>query len=377
MTPLVESLRTQALSCAQLGSPMYADLIGRVADDVETGGVCADILADYAQAPSTDAVGLRLMGSVHRLVLQRRAGALATCYPSVGGRWDPTDRHTQSFAWAAFRRLVVDHPDWVAEWLGRPPQTNEVGRSAALIGGLLHLPDRLRLPVRLFELGASAGLNLLADRFAYLDASGRRFGPAEAGLVFDRPAIGGAIASTADDGDGPVVRRGAWSGPGPRPWPGLSFIERAGCDLLPVDPRSAEGRLALTAYVWPDQAARLTHLRAALAVAARHRAVVHRQSAASFVETIRLASGAITVIWHSVMWQYLSVAERSSIDTSLTRLARQATDESPLVHLFFEPSGPAASERRITLQVWPGTGPAMIGTAPAHGLPCRWGPISS
>jgi hypothetical protein len=354
-----------------MGSPMYGDLIRRIADDVETGGVCADLLADYGQAPSTDAVGLRLVGSVHRLVLQRRAGSLAAFYPSVGGRWESVA------GWAAFHRLVVDHSDWVAEWLDRPPQTNEVGRSAALIGGLLHLPDRLRLPIRLFELGASAGLNLLADRFAYVDAAGRHFGPPDAGLIFGRAEVGVAVASGAGD----EARLGAWSGPGPEPWPGLWFVERAGCDLMPVDPRSTHGRLVLTAYIWPDQAARLNQLRAALAVAAQHRAVVHRQSAAGFVEALRLKAGATTVVWHSVMWQYLSVAEQASIETSLARLAEQATPESPLVRLFFEPSGRTPIERGVTLQFWTGEGtpmaPLAIGAASAHGLPCVWGPIVS
>ena len=104
------------------------------------------------------------------LVLERRAGALGAYYPSVGGTWEP-DGGT-----AAFLALLEKEPDAVREWLDQPPQTNEVGRASALIGGLLHLPVEHRAPVRLFEIGSSGGLNLLADRFEYVDDSGQRFG---------------------------------------------------------------------------------------------------------------------------------------------------------------------------------------------------------
>ncbi len=68
-------------------------------------------------------------------MLERRAGELAAYYPSVGGTWEP-DAGTE-----AFLRLLVEQGDAVREWLDRPPQTNEVGRATALMGGLLHLPD--------------------------------------------------------------------------------------------------------------------------------------------------------------------------------------------------------------------------------------------
>ena len=145
------------------------------------------VLEGHEDDPGPSALGLRLLGSVHRLVLERRAGVLATYYPSVGGRWDPVTGPE------AVLDLLRSDPDTVREWLDRPPQTNEVGRAAALVGGLLHLAPEERLPVRLVEIGASAGLNLLADRFDLLD---------------DRGTATGDPAS-------PVTLEPAWRGPAP------------------------------------------------------------------------------------------------------------------------------------------------------------------
>ena len=348
MTFLGDVTRAQSTLCAELGSPMYADLLDRVAGDLEAGGISSEVLAEHSDAPASDAVPLRLMGSVHRLVLERRAGALATFYPSVGGRW------TSDPGWDAFQNVLIEQSSTVAAGLSHPPQTNEVGRSAALIGGLHNLSEDLRMPVRLFEIGASAGLNLLSDRFGFVDAQQARFGSADDTLVF--PA--------------------AWNGRSMAPWPDLEIVERAGCDVLPVDPRSTEGRLTLTSYVWADQAHRLEHLRAALAVAARMQVDVRRQSAAEFVAGLTLKSGTTTVVWHSVMWQYLSPGEQQSIEESLDRLAQHATPQSPLVRLSFEPTGWLPEERGIVLETWSGqaghTAAGLIGTAPAHGLPCTW-----
>jgi len=73
------------------------------------------------------------MGGVHRLVLQRRAPSLAMFYPSVGGCGAPDE------AWPAFRGVLADHVVELRRRLDQAPQTNEVGRASALMGGLQHL----------------------------------------------------------------------------------------------------------------------------------------------------------------------------------------------------------------------------------------------
>lgn len=326
---------------------MYAELLVRVADDIEADGVTCDVLAGHEHDPGPSALALRLAGSVHRLVLEGRAGELATFYPSVGGTWDLTG------AWPAFEALLRDRREEVRAWLDRPPQTNEVGRAAALMGGLLRIGEHHRLPVRLLEIGSSGGLNLRADAFLYTGADGMRQGPEDSRLHL----------------------KGAWQGAPLTPWPDLAVVERVGSDPKPIDAGSAEGRLALTAYVWPDQAARLERLRDALAVAAELSAEVRRQDAVSFVEEIELAEGTTTVLWHSVMWQYLTWQEQEAVTARAAELGAAALDTSPFAHLFLEPARRTPGSEHeflIVLELWPNGDRRILGTSPGHGIPATW-----
>ena len=147
------SSRQQGDACARLGSPLYAGLMAYAADDLLDGGPVAVALSGRELDPGPHAVTLRLFGAVHGLVLSGRAPDLAAYYPSVGGTADP------DAAWPEFRRVCAEQLDAIRPWLESPPQTNEIGRSAALLGGVLHVAAATRLPVRLMELEASAGLN--------------------------------------------------------------------------------------------------------------------------------------------------------------------------------------------------------------------------
>lgn len=338
------AFRVQSRACGEHGSPMYADLLARAADDVEAGGPTAEVVRGHEDDPANRALALRLMGSVHRLVLERRAGGLAAYFPSVGGRWEPTG------CWAAFRRLLAEQREDVAAGLDRPPQTNEVGRAAALYGALLQGPRDL--PVRLTEIGASAGLNLRADRFGYL-AAGRVLGDAASRVRLDP----------------------AWAGRALEPWPDLRVVERAGCDTHPVDAGTTTGRTLLTAYVWADQGERLERLRAALSVAARVPVALRRQDAASFVDSLDLGEGTTTVVWHSVVWQYLTPEVRSRVEERLEDLGRSARETRRLVHVAMEPGRRDVEDRlvfSVTLRSWPGGSTRRLGTSVPHGIPTTW-----
>jgi hypothetical protein len=340
-------LRRQAVACRHLGSPLYAGLLDHAADDVLAGGPVADVLDGHLADPWRSALALRMLGGVHALVLSGQAPELAAFYPSAGGTADPGPGATR--AWAALRRLLASQGEAVRPWLERPPQTNEVGRSAALLGGLRYLAAQACLPFRLVEIGASAGLNLRADRFHI---------PGEAGRYGDPSSQ--------------VILAGAWLGQ-PPPTALVEVIGRTGGDRAPIDPTTAAGRLALTSYVWPDQADRIARLRGALAVAAQFPADLRRESAPETLARVALADGTWTVLWHSIVRQYLDDEQGAAVAEGIAALGAAATPSARFAHVALEPHRQTAhGECLVTLATWPGGEQRILGTAPPHGLPVTW-----
>jgi hypothetical protein len=339
-------LRWQSEACRELGSPLYGDLLTHASDDLLAGGPTADVLRGHLDARPSSVLALRMLGGVHALVLSGQAPDLAALYPSAGGT--PEHEAGSPRAWAALRATLAGHCDEIRPWLDQPPQTNEVGRAAALLGGLRCVAAEADLPVRLVEVGTSAGLNLRADHF-------RVSGPA------------------GNEGDplSPVVLADGWQGD-PLPAARIEVIERIGGDLAPIDPLTADGRLRLTAYVWPDQTERLRRLRGAFEVAAVVPAELRAESASVTVEHMKLVPGTWTVLWHSIFRQYLSHADRAELAAGVAALGATATASSRFAYLYLEQS--RAGGCPVTLTTWPGERSRVLGTAPAHGLPVRWGP---
>ncbi|HUH70648.1 MAG TPA: DUF2332 family protein [Mycobacterium sp.] len=342
---LLRTLRSQGRFCAASGSEMYGELFELVATDVEGGGVFATILSGHEDDPSRHAVPLRLLGGLHRLVLDGRASELRRWYPSTGGTWDAET------AWPEIALIAAKHTDALRAALDQPPQTNEVGRSAALIGGLLRINHGLDLPVRLFEIGSSAGLNLRADHYRYCFADSQ-WGPI----------------------DSPVTIDDAWHGQLP-PEGAVQIIERHGYDIAPIDVTGADGEMTVLSYVWPDQDARLDRLRGAITVARNVPARLEQRTAADAVADLTLAEGALTVLWHSITWQYLSADERDAVRDAVDALAGQADARSPFAHLTLEPArdGPGAPIKfLVRARSWPGGELAILGECHPHGPPVNW-----
>jgi hypothetical protein len=339
-----EILRLQADACRDMGSPLYGDLLARASDDLLAGGPVAAVLDGHLEARISSVLALRLLGGAHALALSGQAPDLAAWYPSAGGRLDPAEGSPR--AWAALRQTLADQRESIRRWLDRPPQTNEVGRSAALLGGLLSLNARHQMPVRLVEVGASAGLNLRADYYR----------------------VDGDVACYGDPSS-PVVLGHAWQG-WPPPAGHIEIVERIGGDLAPIDPVSPAGKLTLTAYVWPDQAERLARLRGALDIAALVPAELRAESATETLAGTELAPGTWTVLWHSIFRQYLDLAQRAELADEVARLGAAATMRSRFAYLFLEQS--RAGGCQVVLTTWPGGVRQELGTGSAHGIPVQW-----
>jgi len=339
---IARRLRRQAESCRRLGSPFYSTLLEQAADDVLRGGPCWTVLEGHGDDPPGSVIALRFMGGVHRLVLEGRVPELARYYPSVGGSVQPDE------AWAAFRDMVAQHREALRELMGRSVQTNEVGRCAALLGGFLLVAQQTGLPLRLLEIGTSAGLNLRWDYYRY-EAEDLAWGDPNSPVHVDvelperTPPFG--------------IR--------------AEVVERCGCDALPVDPCSAEGRLTLMSYIWADQLDRFERLRGALEVAQKVPAVVEQADAPDWLaaQLDNVATGRATVVFHSIVMQYLTEAGRERVQQILEQAGRSATVDAPLAWLRMEPDG-AYAEVRLT--TWPGGEERLLAKAGYHGRPVRW-----
>ncbi|MBU3059952.1 DUF2332 domain-containing protein [Nocardia sp. NEAU-G5] len=350
---LISQFEYQSRAADALGSSLYAILLAEIARDIEAAGPCARAVAGFEDSHRDSALPLRFVAAVHALVLSGEVPELARYYPSAGPEAAPPD----AGLWPAFREVVAAQTEWIAAWLDTPPrapQTNDVGRAVPLLAGLLAAVDATPLPIRLLELGSSAGLNLRADQFRW-HTGDLDWGPRES----------------------PVVLGDAWREPVPswlvsavRGHPTVRVVERRGCDLAPIDPLSPHGALALRSYVWPDQIERMTRLDGALRLAERVPAEVITSGAAEFLAGIDLVPGALTIVWHSVMRQYVDPKEWQLVAAELDRLAAASGPDAGFAHIAFEPQLTRDDRNGFRLTARIGKTPeTVLARAMPHGIP--------
>lgn len=240
--------------------------------------------------------------------------------------------------------LLSDDGTIRATILARATQTNEAGRLATLVPAFAMLAGGE--PLALLEVGASAGLNLRWDRYAYR-AGDFAWGPADSPVRVE------------------FELRGDW----PVAFPSrVEVASRRGCDAAPHDPTTREGALTLLAYVWPDQRQRVERLRAALDHAAAVPVEVEREGAAAWLgrQLAKPVPGQATVVFHSLVAQYLSDEETAAFHGHLREAAARATEQAPLAWLRMEPAG---KWTEVRLSTWPGGESRLLARAGYHGSP--------
>lgn len=335
----------QARWCDQLDSPFTARLCRLFAENLRPLTPLASTILDWPGDPTAkaDSVPLRITGALHYLVITGLAPRLQALYPPGTSGDDAL--------WAAIEAALGAHEAVVRRHLASPPQTNEVMRSAALLPGLLEAAQRCGLPLSLYELGASAGLNLILDRYRY------QFGNA-----------------TWGDPASPLEIAPEWHGPLPPVQASLVIQARRGVDLNPIDLREQGVRQRLLSYVWADQFARQQRLGSAISIWLRDPPQIERADAAAWLESCGIghpAPGVARVLFHSIAWSYFPPAACQRISQRMQEYAAQATPSSPLAWLQYELAGNAAA---LTLQMWPGGKTVTLATGHPHGASLKWGP---
>lgn len=321
--PMIGALRAQSASCYQLGSRMYGELFASFADDYQDGGRMYAILTGRSDRPVHDAVPLRLAGAIHRLVLMGKEPRIARHYPSVGGK--PGEDFT-----ADVIGYLKDHLTDIELGLTQQVQTNEVGRSVVHLVMSHWLTTLGITEFDHLEVGASAGLNLNFDKFY---------------ACFDQLRMGDPQSQLRFMGD--------WFGNAPDvPRVGAVVRRRRGTDISPVDITREDEATRLLSFVWPDQKARFERTRAALEIAAHYPPVVDAESCDTWI-TRQLASERThaTVVFHSIVWQYLGKEVQTRFSSALYGAGSRATEQAPLLWVRMEPAGAVAD---VQVTVWNG-----------------------
>lgn len=324
---MVEGIRAaflkQALYCSTMDAPITARICAGLARSLDRSTRTGARILAWPGEPTTDAVPLRTVGGLHAL---HHAGEPQLAELFTGVLVDP------EAVVGVLRATFAAQDDALYPWLDGPPQTNEAGRSAGLMVGMIETARRFGQPLELLEIGSSAGLNLLIDRYRF-DLGGVRFGPADA----------------------PVTIRPQWRGVAPPVLP-VAFESVRGVDVAPVDATDPSAAARLRAYVWADQPERLERLSRAIELQRAAPVRLDRGDAADWLD-VRLAEpqaeGVTRVLTHSVVWQYLGGTRQARITAAMEAAGARATAERPLAWVRFEPDRGRDPRQEIWLRSWP------------------------
>ena len=343
------ALEWQARHAEENGAPATARVIRALAGVRASDTATGRRIAGWQGLTLKDAMPLRIAGGFHHLLLTGADERLAEVYS--GGMTDQ----------AAVDALVLDlahrFDARLLPWLDGPPQTNEAGRSASIMAGLLWLAQRVASPrLDLFELGASAGVNTMLDRYFF------RLGGTEVG----------------PEGS-PMRIVPEWRGqPPPAPPAGFAIASVKGCDIAPIDLADPEAALRLKAYVWPDAGERMARIDAAIALAARQPPDLVAADAGDFAAAMlaRLREpGIARVMFHSIMWQYMPAATQARITAAFEAEGAAATPDTPLGWIALE-TDPATFRHELRVRLWDGDSHRgeehLLSHAHPHGAWVEW-----
>lgn len=300
-----------------LRHPFYAALCAQASHD----DTLVDLLLDIPEAQARPNL---VLAALHDLALEHPEGDLAASYPTAAhfaacsqsadtAPRAPTPSPPSSpdaagdvTAWVRGNRDLV-----AARMEGRSTQTNEIGRTGVLSAGLAEACQAQA--VALIDLGCSAGLNLLVDRYRIERSDGCVLGDPESDIVVHTEVSG-------------------------RPMPARTaqISWRAGIDLAPPDLDDETSVRWLLACQWPDDVARFERSRRAMGLwrSMTPRPRVVSGDAVSTLEHViqEVPDDLLVVVQHSWVATYLSTEDQES----LASLLRATMERRPLAWLSFE-----------------------------------------
>jgi hypothetical protein len=338
-----EAIEWQARHAEEAFAPCTARVIRAELAVLDSDTATGRRMANWQGLVLADAMPLRIAGGLHWLCLTGEDQRLQPVYAGL-----LTD---QAMIDAIVVDMVAKYDAPLMAWLDSPPQTNEAGRSASIMAGLLWLSQRLGSRFELNEIGASAGVNTMMARY-FFDLGGVTVGPSLSRM---------RIAPE-------------WRGPSP-PGGKIEIVAAQGSDLAPIDLTDPAQALRLKAYVWPEATGRMDRLDIAISMAERSPPDLVRMEAAKFVCDMLAQpqlAGVTRVLFHSIVWQYLPEASKQAIEAMMEEAGERATAEKPLAWLALE-TNRETFRHELWVRYWPGGGEAVqLLTAHPHGAWVDW-----
>lgn len=338
-----DAIDWQANHAETAGAPVTARVIRAQRAIIASGTRTGQRMANWPGLSLEDAMPLRVSGGLHFLHLSGQAPELAPVYAGAVSNQAAID--------AVVAQVAARFDDALLPWLDGPPQTNEAGRSASVMAGLLWLADRLGSRFELVEIGASAGINTMMARYFY-DLGGLAAGPVTS----------------------PMRIVPEWRGPLP-PAGEVEITRVRGCDIAPVDLTDPAASQRLKAYIWSDATERMARMDVAIALATQQAPGLVQMDAVDFVRQCLAdpqESGTTRVLFHTVMWQYLPQASREAIRALMDEAGKAATAEMPLAWLRVETNRTTFSHE-LTVKYWPdGERVTRLAEAHPHGAWVEW-----
>ena len=322
-----------------IGTPFVADLLAAVDRQLDNAPLSAALIRSWGSTAASSAIAMRVNAALHALARRGVEPQLAALYAGRHSRFDE-----------AVALALASHDEFLVDWLLRVPQTNEVGRAAALHAALMVLAEEYGHGFELFEIGASAGLNLNLARYAY-DLGGLKTGEANSTV---------RIAP-------------AWRGPTP-PDAVVTVCAARGVDLHPLDAKDPAACERLAFFVFADQPERATRLEQALDIARRHPPRLDTGDAARWLAAQVAKPGTDhqhRVALHSMVLQYLRPEDRMAIEATLLRAGAAATAARPFACIGFEWDD--ARERvELRLRSWPDGRDRVLAHCHPYGAWIEW-----
>ena len=277
-------------------APFYAQLAHGIARDPELLAIAACTRSGQ-QAPNL------LLAAVHYLLLRGTNHALGAFYPSVA----PLATVPPGDPLPAFRSFCRDHRADLIELVSTGlVQTNEPQRCTVLLPAFATVA-RLAggTPLALIEVGASAGLNLLFERYGYDYGAGRAAGDLGSPIRFTCMLRGGVL---------PPIHTGM-----------PPVAARVGIDLHPIYAADPQATLWLRALVWPEHPARAALLQQALALARREPPPLLAGDALAVLPqaVAEAPAGAALCVFHTATLAHFPPEARERFHALILELARQ------------------------------------------------------